>query len=120
MKKIICILCVLLAAMPLTACKKKGIKTVDEFVFEQIVLRDDFPSAEYDFYRIESDYITRESKNTKEYKYRLIALLLIGGTTSGRGYHYLRIQYKADCNHARTNEICTDCIISVYKYYYTA
>lgn len=120
MKKIICILCVLLAAMPLTACKKKGVKTVDEFVFEQIELLDTPIYRTYDFYRIESDYITRESMNTKEYKYRLISLLLIGGTTTGRGYHYLRIEYKADCNHAKANEICTDCIISVYKYYYTA
>lgn len=120
MKKIICFLCVLLAAMPLTACKKKGVKTVDEFVFEQIQPSDTPTWRQYDYYRIESDYITRESMNTKEYKYRLITLLLIGGTTSGRGYYYLRIQYKADCNHAKSNEICTDCIISVYKYYYTA
>jgi len=120
MKKITIILCLLLALMPLTACKNGSVKTVEEFVFEQIQPRDTPTSKEYDFYRIESDYITRESMNTKEYKYRLITLLLIGGTTSGRGYHYLRIQYKADCNHARANEICTACIISVYKYYYTA
>lgn len=120
MKKITIILCLLLALMPLTACKGKNIQTVEEFVFEQIQLRDTPTSRDYDFYRIESDYITRESMNTKEYKYRMISLLLIGGTTTGRGYYYLRIQYKADCNHAKSNEICTDCIISVYKYYYTA
>ena len=120
MKKIICILCVLLAAMPLTACKKKGVKTVDEFVFEQVELLDTPISRTYDFYRIESDYVTRKSMNTDGHKYRLISLLLIGGTTTGRGYYYLRIEYKSDCNHAKTNEICTDCIISIYKYYYTA